>query len=216
MSTSSSLPNVQKRILQLTNYEDGLWDLLLGTTFMLLAVYPITRARLGPAWNLVLFIGLLLLSVAGYTLIRWQVSMPRIGYVRAKPSPARKLILAVTIVLVAMTFGLVILTLVSPGWIPNRAPGAGPDPLREYLVDTIVMLCMVGLFSLMGYFFGVSRLYLYGWLVGGGNLAAQMIYQGAPEGFNVPLGLAASVILLIGLVLLVRFLRKYPVQTQEA
>jgi len=216
MSTSPSLPNVQKRILQLVNYEDGLWDLLLGIIFMELAVYPITRARLGPAWNLALFVGVMLLCVAGYFILRWQVSMPRIGYVRSRRSPARKLILAITIVLVALTFGLVILTLVSPGWLPNRAPGAGPDWLREYLIDTIVMLCMVGLFSLMGYFFGVSRLYLYGWLLGGGNLAAQMIYQGAPEGFNVPLGLAASVILLIGLGLLVRFLRKYPVQIQDA
>ncbi len=50
---------VQKRTVRLLSYEDGLWDLLLGTVFLLLAIYPITRARLGPAWNLALFVGLL-------------------------------------------------------------------------------------------------------------------------------------------------------------
>ncbi len=216
MSTSPSLHAVQKRILQLANYEDGLWDLLLGITFMMLAVYPITRAWLGPAWNLVLFIGLLLLSVAACTLARRQISTPRIGYVQAKRPPAFKLILAINIALVALTFGLVILTLVSPDWLPTPGPGARPEWLQPYLVDIVVLLSMVGLFSLMGYFTGVWRLYLYGWLLGGGNLAAEIIYQGAPDRFNVPLGLAAGVVILVGLALFIRFLRRYSVQTPDA
>lgn len=216
MSESPSSHDVRKRTTQLMNYEDGLFDLLLGMLFMMLAVYPITRARLGPAWNSALFIGLMLL-VAGIQLtVRRQISTPRLGYVKSKPSPALKLTLAITISLVTLTFGLVILTLVNPGWLPNRIPSTGPDWPRSYLVEILVLLVMVGLFSGMGYLFGVARLYLYGWLLGGGNLASVIMNQGAPEAFNVPMALAASVILLIGLGLLIRFMRKYPVRTLEA
>ena len=59
MSDITDFNRIQRRVIQMTSFEDGLWDLLLGTIFMLLAVYPITRELLGPVWNLVLFLVLL-------------------------------------------------------------------------------------------------------------------------------------------------------------
>jgi hypothetical protein len=216
MSESPNLRDVQKRTLRLMNYEDGLWDMLLGMIFMLLAIYPVTRTRLGPAWNLALFVGLVLLVVAVQPIVRRQISTPRLGYVEANRSPALKVTLAITMSLVALTFGLVILTLVSPGWLPDLTPSAAPVWLRSYWVEVLVLIVMIGLFSGMGYLYGVPRLFLYGWLLGGGNLASVVINRGSPSGFNLPLGIAASVILLIGLGLLIRFVRKYPVRSLEA
>jgi hypothetical protein len=43
-----------------------------------------------------------------------------------------------------------------------------------------------------------------------------MLYRGGPAVFNLPLGAAATVILLIGASLLVRMLRRYPVREAEA
>jgi len=216
MFESTSLRDVQKRTMRLLNYEDGLWDLLLGIIFMMLAVYPITRLRLGPAWNLALFVGLAFVAAAGMKIVRTKISTPRLGYVRSKASPTFKLTRAIAILLVALTLGLVVLTLVSPGWLVNPAPSTAPAWLQSYLVDILALLATVGVFSVLGYIFGVPRLFLYGWLLGGGNLASVIINRGAPEAFNLPLGLAAGVILLIGLGLLIRFVRKYPVRTLEA
>ena len=216
MSDLPSLRDAQKRTLQLMNYEDGLWDLLLGIIFMMLAVYPITRSLLGPIWNLALFLGLMLLAVIGQLIVRWRFSTPRLGYVVTRRSPALKLTLAITILLVAITFGAVMLTLLSPGRLPNLSPSSAPAWLRAYLVDILALLVIVGLFSAMGYVFGVPRLYFYGWLLGGSNLISVIVNRGAPEGFNIPLGIAAGVILLIGLSLLVRFVRRYPTQAAEA
>jgi len=216
MSESTSLRDVQKRTMRLMNYEDGLWDLLLGMTFMMLAVYPITRLLLGPVWNLALFFGLMLVAVVGMMIIRRKFSTPRLGYVQSKASPALKLTAAITILLVALTIGLVVLTLVSPGWLPRPTPSTARAWPQSYLVDILALLFTVGVFSVMGYLFGVPRLFLYGWLLGGGNLASVIINRDAPEAFNLPLGLAAGVILLIGLGLLIRFVRKYPVRTLEA
>jgi hypothetical protein len=216
MNETPSLSYAQKRTVRLLSYEDGLWDLLLGVVFLLLAIYPITRARLGPAWNLVLFVGLLLLATAILTALRRRISTPRLGYVRARTTPATKLILATTIALVALTTGLVILTLVNPAWLGGPAPAVALSNVWSYQVEILVLLALIVLFSAMGYRFGVPRLYLYGWLLGGANLASVILYRGAPEGFNWPLATAAGIVLLIGAALLVRMLRKYPVRDAEA
>jgi hypothetical protein len=215
MSGTPSLSEVHRRTVRLLSYEDGLWDLLLGTIFLLLAVYPISRARLGPAWNMVLFVGLLLLATGIFSALRRRISTPRLGYVRTRSTPALKAILAVTITLVALTVGLVVLTLVRPEWLGGPAPDVSLARVQSYLVEILVLLALVGLFSAMGYLFGVPRLFLYGWLLGGANLVSVILYRGAPEGFNLPLGIAAGVILLIGAGLLVRMLRKYPTQGAE-
>jgi hypothetical protein len=215
MSETPSLSEVRKRTARLLSYEDGLWDLQLGTVFVMLSVYQITRAWLGPAWNLVLFVGLLLAEVAAFSFLRWKISTPRLGTVRARYSAAHKWILAVMIALVALTVGLVVLTLASPGTLGIPGAAASLSNVWSYGVELAVLAVLVVLFSALGYLFNVPRLYLYGWLLGGANLLAVIMYRGTPEGFNLPLGIAAGVILLIGAALLVRMLRRYPVQSVE-
>jgi hypothetical protein len=216
MSEAPDLRRVHRRTLRLMNYEDGLWDLLLGFVLTLLAVYPVTRARLGPPLNAALFVGVLLLGVAAYRVAQLRFSTPRLGYAESRRSPALKLLLVITIALVALTFGLVFLTVAGPDPLPNLTPGRGPLQLHAYLVEIVVLLAMVSLFGGMAFVFGVPRLFLYGWLLGAGNLASVIMNRDAPEAFNLPLGLAAAVILLIGLGLLARFIRKYPIRSAEA
>lgn len=215
MDATPSLSEVQKRGVRLLSYEDGFWDLQLGTVFMLLACYPITRAGLEPAWNLVLFVGLLLAEIAFFSFLRWKISTPRLGYVRPQRTQAAKWILAVMLALVLLTAGLVVLTLTSPETLGIPGPAVSLANVGSYAVELAVLAVLIVLFSALGYLFKVSRLYLYGWLVGGANLLAVLIYRGAPDSFNLPLGLAAGVILLIGAGLLVRMLRTYPVQRVE-
>ena len=221
MSQPPTLRDAQKRTWQLMNFEDGFWDLLLGLTFMMLALYPVTRARFGPVPNFALFLGVMALVVVVHLLLRRRVSAPRVGYVKPRRSRALKLIVTITILLVALTVGLVILTLLGPGSVqdqstgPDSVAGVSPGGTRSYTVEIVVMLALIGLFSVMGYLFGVLRLYLYGWLLGAGNLLSVVANQGAPERFNMPLAVAAAVILLSGTGLLIRFLRKYPVRSLE-
>jgi hypothetical protein len=148
--------------------------------------------------------------------VRRRISAPRLGYVKPRYTPAHKGILAVTIALVALTVGLVILTLVNPAWLGGPGPEVSLANVQSYLVEILVLLALVGLFSAMGSFFGVPRLFLYGWLLGGANLVSVILYRGTPEGFNPPLAIAAGVILFFGASLLVRMLRKYPARGAEA
>jgi hypothetical protein len=216
MSEITDLHQVQKRIYQMMNFEDGLWDLLLGTIFMFLAIYPITRELLGPEWNLVLFLGGLVLLAVGQLALRYFISLPRIGYVRPRPSPKLRLLAIFTVIMVLLTFILLMVTFLGPG--SEAAPSATVETSTErgYTVELITVLVIGGLFSAMGYFFGVSRLYFYGWLIGFANLASVYMTHNAGWSFNIPLAVVAGMILLIGFVLLSRFIRKYPIRTQEA
>jgi hypothetical protein len=216
MSEMNDLQQVQKRINRMMNFEDGLWDLLLGTIFMLLAIYPITRELLGPEWNIALFLGVLGLLVVGQLTLRYFISVPRIGYMRPRPSPKLRLLAIFTVIMVLLTFGLLMVTFLGPG--SEAAPSAAVEASTErgYTVELITVLIIGGLFSAMGYFFGVTRLYFYGWLIGLGNLASVYMTHNAGWSFNIPLAVVAGMILLIGFVLLSRFLRKYPIRTQEA
>jgi hypothetical protein len=216
MSEITNFRKIQQRIIQLTSFEDGFWDLLLGIIFLLLAVYPVTRERLGPEWNVVLFLSLLALMVMGQLALRYSVSGPRIGYVMARRSPKLRLLLILTVGLVLITSGLLMLTLLSP-----RAESASSLPAkasagRGYMVEIIVLFVLGGLFSLMGYLFRVTRLYFYGWMLGLTNLASIYMEHNAGWTFQIPSAIAAGIILLIGFVLLVRFLRKYPVRVKTS
>jgi hypothetical protein len=210
MSGPYDLRQIQRRTFQLMSFEDGLWDLLLGTIFVFLAIYPVTRQLLGPVWNLILFLSLLALVVIVQLVVRRLVSEPRIGYVRPRRTPKLRLLAYITIVMVLITFGLVVWTLLSPVSGPTSSIQAEAPPGRSYLVELITLLVMGALFSAMGYLFGVTRLYFYGWMLGLANLASVYMEHNAGWVFNLPLAIAAGVLLLIGFVLLIRFLRKYP------
>lgn len=212
MSKITDFRQIERRTNQLMNFEDGFWDLLLGSIFMFLAIYPVTRELLGPAWNLVLFLVVLALLVVAELLLRRYVSGPRIGYAQPRRSPKLRLVLAFTILMVLITFGLVLVTLLSPGSVPRAPVEASPG--RSYLVELIVVLVMGGLFSALGYIYGVTRLYFYGWLLGLANLASVYMEHTAGWTFLIPLAVAAGIIMLIGVVLLVRFLRRYPVREE--
>jgi hypothetical protein len=205
MSEMADFRQIQRRVFQLVSFEDGLWDLLLGLIFLALAVYPVTRELLGPEWNIVLFVALLLLLSVGQLLVRRRVSGPRIGVAVPRRTPKMWLLLVITFVMV---------TLLAPE--PELATNAAAQASsgRGYLVELVVVLVMGLLFSAMGYLFGVTRMYFYGWMIGLANLASVYMEHNAGWTFQIPLAVAAGIILLIGLVLLVRFLRTYPLPAE--
>jgi hypothetical protein len=214
MSEGIDIRQVQRRVFQLMSFEDGLWDLLMGIIIMFLAIYPVTRERIGPEWNLLLFISLLAVVVVIHLVARYFVSMPRVGYAKLHQSPLIRILVIVTIVLFLITIGLVALTFFGPGRLPAPNVTAEASHNRSYLVEFITLVFMGGLFTAMGYLFGVTRLYFYGWMIGLAYLASVYMVHQAGWVFLFPLAVAAGIILLIGLVLLLRFLERYPVHRE--
>lgn len=216
MTEELNLRQVQRRTYQLMTFEDGLWDLLLGSMFLFLAVYPITRAAVGPEWNLILFMAVLAVLVGGQLILRRVISTPRVGYAQPRRSRKTKVLLAGTVVFVVITTGLVLITLL------GRSEGsAAPLPQgsasgRGYLVEWIVLFLLGVVFSGLAFLFGVKRLSAYGWLLGLGNLVSVYMEHNAGWTFLLPQAVVAGGIMVVGAVLLMRFLRDYPVRETAA
>jgi hypothetical protein len=85
-----------------------------------------------------------------------------------------------------------------------------PGWLNDLAVDIFFAALIVGFFSLFAQYVGVPRLHLYGWLFALGILAstALALYRGYT--FHFPLAVAGLIVLLVGLTLFSRFVRRYP------
>ena len=216
MSQLFTPKKAEKKIYQLAIFQDGIWDMQIGGMIMLFSFYPITRRSLGVGWNLVLIFGLLaILLIIGATLKR-TVSTPRMGLVKFGKSQKTKLLTMRLII-----FGIFLLTsalaitlimqIFRPNWGANT-----PEWLQLLGMDIVFGLFAVAIFSVLSGVFRMWRPFLYGLLLGGSIVAtgARSVY-GGPE-FNYPFAIAGGVILAIGLGLLLRFVRTYPIPREGA
>jgi hypothetical protein len=145
----------------------------------------------GPLWNMVLFLVVLAASTVGYGVARRILSSPRMGHVRARPTPQKALLTFLLGLTVAATFGLVIATLRSPDRVHAVIGAILPNWAGDLFVDVLALAFVVVVFSAMGYVFRVGRLFLYGWLIGLGNLASTALSDRYGILPNLPLAVAA-------------------------
>jgi predicted small integral membrane protein len=190
-----------------SRFEDGLWDIFVGCFFSQLAVGPyLSKAGLGDFWPSAIFALLLLLLLLAIWFIKRQVIKPRIGEMR--PGPWRKNRLMVgTLVLLIINVILFILGIVV---------AVGSKDLRNLgsLPTAGLALCIILFLSAVAYIFDVPRFYFYGALLALAAFAGEWLYanRGVPHhGLGVSFGIGSGAIILTGIVLLVRFLYRYPV-----
>lgn len=206
----------QRRIIQMVNFEDGLWDITLGLIFLALGVFPLTRTWLGPTLNFGLYLAFLAIVVIVLQFARKNISAPRIGIVKNLRSKARIVIITILVCFVLLTLALVVITHISNQSSPDLTEVTSAHSETDYTVDVIMGVVVIVIFSLIGFAFGIRRSHLYGVLIGGGNLASTFLSHEYGFSYNLPLVLAALTIILIGVYLLLRFMRNYPVASDES
>jgi len=217
MSQLFTPKNAERKIFQLSIFQDGIWDMQIGGMIMLFSLYPVTRRLLGPAWNLVLIFGLLAILLVIGAMLKRTVSNPRMGLVKYGKSQKSKLltmrliIFGIFLVSSALAIVLILQVFRGPDWGPNT-----PEWLKLLDMDIVFGLFAVAIFSLVSGVFRMWRPFIYGLLLGGSLVAsgALTVYQG-PE-FHYPFAIAGGIILAIGLGLLLRFMRTYPIPAEEA
>jgi hypothetical protein len=182
-----------------------------------LGVYPLTRNLLGPGLNILLFLGILLLLIVVLIAIKKRLTPARTGFVKFGEAGKKRLRYALIVNAV-----LILLTTVT--WIMNARGIAIQEPVWNNLpewvsvfdVDILFTLVILAIFCTVAYALDVPRYYLYGVLVSGGNLSStvMMIYHSAK--INWPLMVSGLIILAVGIWVLARFMKDYPIQTMEA
>ena len=200
MRTEIDLKQIERKAWRAC-FQDGIWEIFFGAFLIGIAFSPMLP-DIGIPTPLNFFLPL---SAA---LILWAgkrfVTAPRLGFVEFGPKRKadRKKLRVVMIVAFLATLALLILT------VTNVFQPAMQNVLGGYAFPTALGLFVLMVFSITAYFKDYLRLYVYGVMMSAGAFLAVLLGQ-IPAGLIV-FGATGAIILLIGLVLLVLFLRKYP------
>jgi hypothetical protein len=203
MPKEISLRDVENKMFKAV-YQDGLVDIAIGGFLLVFVIGPYVTPALGDLWGSVaVFLPLWLIVYPGLWLIRRYVVRPRLGTVKygAWRISRLKRFNVLALVLLSLSAALGVLSLVEfeavPGWIHSA---------RFSMI--FLLTC-----SLAAYFLNFYRLLGYGVLIALAPVVGEVLYQymNVPHhGFPVTFGLSAGIIILIGALNFIRFLREHP------
>ncbi len=195
MVSDVNLKEIQRKVY-LSFFQDGLWDIFLGLFVLGWGLAILTDGTYLPG---VLFVSLYFLV---WGIKKW-LTYPRIGYVKFSETSRRRItarfvILGVVVLLIGVMAALLWGLGTRPQWLADHFP----------LIFNGMLAAIV---CFVAYWARVNRFYPY----------ATLIFLGAV--FHLWLGIrwefgfigAGGIIVLIGLGILVRFLRKYPRMIEE-
>jgi hypothetical protein len=207
MSEKISLKQVERKAYQ-TVYQDGLWDVLIGSYALMFAIIPALSVPLGDFWSSALLIPAIGLVYAIIWLIRKYILHPRTGRVELGAWRIARLKRANLMLFVVLTAALLLGALSFlqfdrlPGWVHT---------LRFSSV------ILIG-FGLAGYLFEFPRLYAYGLMLGAAPILGEWLYQefgASHHGIPITFTITGVIIILTGLFHFVRLLRQTEVAPEE-
>lgn len=192
-----------------STYEDGLWDICWGIWFFSWAFIPLIEYfGISRFWGYpLLFVPAVLI-----TLGKRHLTAPRLGNAKfGHQREARRVKLMLWIgAIVALTWILFFVTM-------TGSVGKGILSEDKLLSPFVMGFLMTVLLGIVAYYMDYIRLYIYALFFGLGIPAAKIINErvGEPLDDLIAFGIPAIGILLVGLVLLLRFMKKYPKPTVE-
>ena len=206
MSLSVSLKEAERRAFR-TKYDDGLWDILLGCFFLMFAIAPLLSASLGDFWSSVVFLPFWGLAYLLIWLVRRYVVSPRVGMVKFGPARRKKLMWFTTLMLVVNAIMLIL------GIVAAFSFGK---------VSGYLMALGLGLFLLFGcnlaaYLLDFPRLYVYGLMLGLSIPVGEWLFThgyASHHGYPLTFGADSTIMILVGLLVFLRLLRKFPMPVE--
>ena len=212
MSSILNLKEAERKAFRST-FQDGLWDIYLGLLLLnwgiglLLANKDVSELR-----TMVIMLALACLTLLAFWAGKKFITTPRIGLVRFGPARQGRVKKVRVLLSFSVLVGVILLVIglavgrhppewVSWGWIV---------PAGVFGVNAVVV------FSLGAYFLDYYRAYGYGWLYALAFPANIVLAERAGITFPVAYFLSAGIMVLIGVVLFLRFLRDYPLPAEEA
>jgi len=193
-----------------STFQDGLWDILIGVIALNFAMGTwLGNQGWGDFWGPMTVLPINLLVYAGVWLGKKYITLPRVGRVKFSPArnrKTRKLVAAISILLaLCVLAGLVILS------VNSNLPGS-------VLPAIIFAILCLAVFGLAATWLNVPRFWAYGALLAITYPIGHLMKQGTVWGVRsafAPFFVTGPLIIIVGVALLLRFVRDYPVSIPE-
>lgn len=212
MSEKLNLKELERKAWR-SFFDDGLWDIYLGILLALMGVSAfLDRLELTETAAMGIYIGLLILAMLGMWAAKRFITVPRLGRVKFGTERQKRRKKTSLVLFASVVFGFILFLVlggVARGEISRELPW-------DVIIPTAWALNMLLVFGLMGYFLDFERMYFIG-LVYAIVLPLDFLLKeiGTP---NKPFMffMAGILIITVGVVYLVRFLRNYPALRENA
>ena len=203
MNNSPSLRSIETSVFRAAFLEDGLVDIILGLMLLPYCLWIFTKTGVST-------IALIVVYGVAYPLLmylKWRVTTRRVGIIKPGAARRRKLgwLVVLTILAVALTVGLVLASI----------EGSVYEPLAGVpVVFWAFGLATIAAAILVAWLLDMPRAILYGALVAVTIPADAILTKGTT---GVPLTLITVLVMVsIGCYKLAAFLKRYPVQLEDA
>ena len=190
MSEPLNLKELERKAWQ-SFQQDGLMEVFLGALLVLAFLAGIAGEQRFFVYIVMLLLGPMLFLTKRY------VTVPRIGQVQFGPKRKanQRLLAVVAVVAVGLTLALMLLAMRGSSWLRDN------HVLISFGLGGMVAL----VFTAMAYLKDFPRLYIVGLLIGAAFTVTELLDNPAP------LLVVGSILFVVGLAILARFVRQYPV-----
>lgn len=207
MNSTDQLKEIERRAYRST-FEDGIYDVALGILLVLFGILPIAEMT---GLSRFYFYPLLIVLPLAALLAKRCITVPRLGAVEFGPKRKARARVMAWIFGAAIVLMAPVLILVLTG----RNDGAAGEQTALWIIITAAALPIL---TMAAFLMDYPRMYVYLGVVCAGIVEFEFLSPviGKVPGAVVSLGLPGIIILVFGIVLFSRFLRKYPAQGREA
>jgi hypothetical protein len=196
MSQSADFRKLEQKAY-LSYHQDGLIDLIIGSIVLCIAISEATDSSI---WNLIA-----LLLIFAYMPLKRRITFPRLGYVKfnVKRGGVNMLLAGV------VAIGVLVISLVSILVLLLSGKSSSSPLILAMRQSPLIVYALLGFigFGLAGLVLRLPRLFLYALL----SLAMMISGHLLNLPLWLPLLILGGTILAIGAVLLIGFLRRYPI-----
>ena len=211
MTEAINLKELEKKAFRST-FQDGLWDIFLGIILMAMAVNTLlSRIGVSELETMAVFIGLEVVAIIVLIAGKKRITVPRIGHVKFSPKRRAKLTKVRLVLALSVIVGLV-------AFVAATAMRGNPSAIMSpgilfplgWMVNALIV------FGLMAHFMDFPRLYIIGILYAITLPIDSALHELAGIKITyIVFGIPAAIILVMGFVILSRFLRDHPLPAEE-
>jgi len=204
MSQNVDLKALEKKAWR-TVFQDGLWDIYLGIILMSFAVSAwLDKRPINDDLRMMSYVSVMVFGMVVLYLGKRFITMPRVGRVKFGKERQKRRKAVQLVLFISVLVGLLL------WWLSAVYFGGDREVPSKWLFPIIWVLNMLIVFGLGAYFFEYARLYVIGFLYALVLPLDVFLKQVTDADLDVYIFLGAGLIILVmGLMYLLRFMREY-------